>query len=49
VVTVVAALFPAYVLAKEVGERLPINAAVWVWPPPLLIGAIGAWLLWRNR
>jgi lipopolysaccharide export LptBFGC system permease protein LptF len=49
VVTVVATLFPAFVLAKEVGERLPINAAVWVWPPPFIIGAIGAWLLWRNR
>lgn len=49
VVTVVATLFPAFVLAKEVGERLPVNAGVWVWPPPIIIGVIGAWLLWRNR
>jgi len=49
VVTVVAVLFPALVLAKEVGERLRIDAAVWVWPPPLILGAIGSWLLWRHR
>lgn len=49
VVTVVAVLFPAMVLAKEVGERLNVNAAVWVWPPPILIGCLGAWLLWRHR
>lgn len=49
VVTVVAVLFPALVLAKEVGERLDIDAAVWVWPPPLLLGLAGAWLLWKHR
>ncbi|MBN8525061.1 MAG: LptF/LptG family permease [Planctomycetes bacterium] len=49
IVTVVAVLFPAMVLAKEVGERLLIDAAVWVWPPPLIIGAVGAWLLRRHR
>jgi lipopolysaccharide export LptBFGC system permease protein LptF len=49
VVTVVATLFPAMILAKEVGERLTINAAVWVWPPPLILGCLGAWLLWRHR
>jgi len=49
VVTVVATLFPAMILAKEIGERLTIDAAVWVWPAPLITGAVGAWLLWRNR
>ncbi len=49
VVTVVATLFPALVLAKEVGERLRVDAAIWVWPPPLILGAIGAWLMWRQR
>jgi lipopolysaccharide export LptBFGC system permease protein LptF len=49
VVTVVATLFPAWVLAKEVGERLAIDAAVWVWPPTVVVGLIGAWLLWRHR
>lgn len=49
VVTVVATLFPALILAKEVGENLDLDAAVWVWPAPLLIGAIGALLLWRHR
>jgi lipopolysaccharide export LptBFGC system permease protein LptF len=49
VVTVVATLFPAMILAKEVGERLTIDAGVWVWPPPILLGAMGAWLLWRHR
>ena len=49
VVTVVAVLFPAMILAKEVGERLTIDAAVWVWPPPLILGSFGAWLLWRHR
>ncbi len=30
-------------------ERLNIDAAVWVWPPPIIIGAVGAWLLWKHR
>ncbi|HAT09747.1 MAG TPA: hypothetical protein DCS97_03975 [Planctomycetes bacterium] len=49
VVTVVATLFPAMILAKEIGEGLRIGSAVWVWPPPLIIGALGGWLLWRHR
>ncbi len=49
VVTVVITLFPALILAKEVGEQLNIDAAIWVWPPPIIIGALGAWLLWRYR
>ncbi len=49
VVVVVATLFPAIVLAKEVGERLAVDAAVWVWPMPLLVGLLGIWLLRRNR
>lgn len=49
ILTVVAVLFPAMVLAKEVGERLDVDAAVWVWPPPILIGLLGAWLLRRHR
>lgn len=49
VVAVVVALFPALVLAKEVGERLAVHAGVWVWPAPLAAGALGAWLLWRHR
>jgi len=49
VVTVVATLFPALILAKEIGERLTIDAAIWVWPPPLIIGALGAWLMWKHR
>lgn len=49
IVTVVATLLPALVLAKELGAELSVSAAVWVWPMPLLIGVIGAWLLWRHR
>lgn len=49
VVTVVATLFPSFVLAKEIGEKLAIDAAVWVWPPAVIVGLIGAWLLWRQR
>ncbi|MCX8039768.1 MAG: LptF/LptG family permease [Planctomycetota bacterium] len=49
VVTVVGALFPALVLAREVGEQLHIHAGIWVWPGPLAVGALGAWLLWRQR
>jgi lipopolysaccharide export LptBFGC system permease protein LptF len=49
IVTVVAVLFPSYVLAKEVGERLTIDAGWWVWPPPILLAVFGSWLAWRHR
>jgi lipopolysaccharide export LptBFGC system permease protein LptF len=48
-VTVVATIFPAYVLAREVGEKLPFDSGWWVWPAPLILAAVGGWMLWRRR
>jgi lipopolysaccharide export LptBFGC system permease protein LptF len=47
--TVVATLIPGFGVVKSLGPSLMFDAGWLLWPPVLLLGLAGAWLLWRLR
>ena len=47
--TVVATLIPGFGIVKSLGASLMFNAAWLLWPPVLLLGVAGGYLLWRQR
>jgi lipopolysaccharide export LptBFGC system permease protein LptF len=49
IVVVVGNLALSYAAAKELALAAHVNPGWFVWPPSLLMAAIGAWLLWRHR
>jgi len=47
--TVVATLIPGFGVVKSLGASLMFNSAWLLWPPVLLLGVAGGYLLWRQR
>jgi lipopolysaccharide export LptBFGC system permease protein LptF len=47
--TVVATLVPGFGVVKSLGPSLLIDSGWLLWPPVLLLGVAGGWLLWRQR
>jgi lipopolysaccharide export LptBFGC system permease protein LptF len=47
--TVVTTLVPGFGLVKSLGGSLAVNAGWLMWPPVLLLGCTGGWMMWRQR
>ena len=46
---VVATLVPSFSVVRDLAPRIPVNAGWIMWPPILILGAVGVYLLWQRR
>jgi lipopolysaccharide export LptBFGC system permease protein LptF len=46
---VVATLVPSFSVVRDMAPRIHMNAGWIMWPPILILGGVGVWLLWKRR